>query len=800
MFFCERNDKFQCLRFQKKGRESGILFNFNLKRKMRKGFLALVMLLSVTIFAQAQVSVTSANGMSVTTLLDQHFSGGGVVIFNGRFNGQPTINSNAIGTFTNPTTTGNNMPVAGGIVMATGDCQDAASGTFSGTTGSHISPACDGDDKSPALTSALRSSGNTQTMNDVAVLQFDFIPSGEQVSFKYSFASEEYPDYVCSSFNDVFGFFISGPYDENGQLITNEGVVYQYTNIALIPGTDLPVMINTVNNGISAGSASNCVLTNTQYHRMNDNNNCKMNGYTTELSTSTVNVVPCRIYKMELATCDVGDWSFNSAVYLSANSFRIDEFSLSHPDASTPTSGANPGQFVKGCDYYDVSMYINRPATDGETHMLVFQGGDAVEGEDYELLDLQGNPAGAMLTFNEGDTAAHLRIKFLENPNDAPGDVKTLVIMTEEVNDCAARDTLSIEMIAPTPLTHKLQRETPDGWQEITDDIVYCGDVLPVNEELKIEIEGEIGDLQYLWSYGNEQTEQQNTVPVVNPMTVLVTVTDGCGRVLEDSVTFRINNAQAVAAADKDNICVGDMVTLTTDEAVQYVWTSEPYDATLAANANVREPQVSPTTTTRYSVEITDQHTCKASANVLVKVIPSVKAALRLTPTKTTLSEPDVEYQDLTVNSYSRIWDFGDGQTSTASYGIVSYSSSDTATYQVRLIAFNEANCPDTAYGTVQIRPDFTLWMPNSFTPGSGDVNSMFGPVFAFETEYELSIYSRNGDRIFVSSPKEKGWDGKVNGEDFAPNGSYVWVLMYRDGDGLLKRETGMVNLILNLR
>lgn len=170
MFFCERNDKFQCLWFQKKGRESGILFNFNLKRKMRKGFLALVMLLSVTIFAQAQVSVTSANGMSVTTLLDQHFSGGGVVIFNGRFNGQPTINSNAIGTFTNPTTTGNNMPVAGGIVMATGDCQDAASGTFSGTTGSHISPACDGDDKSPALTSALRSSGNTQNMNDVAVL------------------------------------------------------------------------------------------------------------------------------------------------------------------------------------------------------------------------------------------------------------------------------------------------------------------------------------------------------------------------------------------------------------------------------------------------------------------------------------------------------------------------------------------------------------------------------------------------------------------------------------------------------
>ncbi len=767
---------------------------------MKKSILAFVMFLSVASFASAQVTVTSAQGMNVNTLLEQYFSGGGVEIFNGKFNGQSVVNSNAIGTFLNPSTDAPNMPVSGGIIMATGNCNDGASGNSGGIEGSSISPASDGDDVSTALMYALRGSGNTQSMNDVAVLQFDFIPSGEEVSFKYSFASEEYPGYVCSSFNDVFGFFISGPYDETGQLITNEGVVYQYENIALIPGTNLPVMINTVNNGVSAGSAPNCDLTNTQYHRMNSNNNCKMNGYTTELPTSTISVVPCRIYKMELAVCDVGDHSYNSAVYLSANSFRIDEFSLSKPDASTLTSGAYPGQFVKGCDYYDISMRINRPATDGETHMLVFQGGDAVEGEDYELLDLQGNPTGAMLTFNEGDTAASLRIRFLENPNDVPGDMKTLVVMTEEVNDCASRDTLTLELVAPTPLTHTLMRQTADGWTEITDDIVYCGDVLPVNEELRIDVEGAIGDLQYQWSYGNEQTEQQNTVPVVNPMTVLVNVTDGCGRVLEDSVLFKINTAQATAAADKDNICVGDVVTLTTDEAVQYVWTSDPYDATLAANANVREPEVAPATTTRYTVEITDRHTCKASAEVLVKVIPSVNAALRLTPTITTLSNPDVEFQDVTVNSYSRIWDFGDGQTSTSSYGIVSYPSNDTATYQVRLIAFNEANCPDTAYGTVQVRPDFTLWMPNTFTPGSEDENSMFGPVFAFETEYELSIFSRNGNKIFTSSPKMKKWDGKVDGKDYAPDGVYIWVLMYRDGNGLLKRATGTVNSMLYLR
>ncbi|MEE1097952.1 MAG: choice-of-anchor L domain-containing protein [Bacteroidales bacterium] len=519
---------------------------------MKKNILFWISIFFVGFAASAQVNVTGAQGMSVTTLLEQYFSGGGVEIFNGKFNGQTTVNSNAIATFSNGATNTPNMPVAGGILMTTGAYTDAGVGSSSGIVSSSISPASDGDDVSPALRIALRSTGNTQSMNDVAVLQFEFIPSGEEISFKYSFASEEYPGFVCSSYNDVFGFFISGPYNENGELITNEGVVYNYTNIALIPGTESPVTINTVNNGTAAGSAPNCDLTNTQYFIMNGNNNCKMNGYTTELSTKSVNVVPCRIYKMELAICDVGDNAYNSAVYLAANSFRIDEYSLSKPQ---PRPGVeNPNRFIKGCDHYDLYMYMNRPATDGEAHSLVFQGGDAVEGEDYQLTDANGNPVGTMLTFNEGDTSAMLKIQFLEDPNDNPGDITQLVIMTEEVNDCAVRDTLILELVAPTPLEHTLQRQVPEGWVEITDDIVYCGDVLPVNEELNIELQGNIGDLTYQWSYGNETTEAQNTVPVINPMTVYIEVQDGCGRVLQDSVVFRINTATTTASADKDNI------------------------------------------------------------------------------------------------------------------------------------------------------------------------------------------------------------------------------------------------------
>ncbi len=51
----------------------------------------------------------------------------------------------------------------------------------------------------------------TIMLRDQAILEFDFVPIGDTVSFRFVFASEEYPEYVCSMWNDVFGFFLSGP-------------------------------------------------------------------------------------------------------------------------------------------------------------------------------------------------------------------------------------------------------------------------------------------------------------------------------------------------------------------------------------------------------------------------------------------------------------------------------------------------------------------------------------------------------------------------------------------------------------
>jgi hypothetical protein len=83
--------------------------------------------------------------------------------------------------------------------------------------------------------SALLNQAQDRTTYDATQFEFDIVPQGDSLKFKYTFASEEYNEWVGSQFNDVFGFYISGP-----------GIGTD-VNIALIPTTGQVVSINTIN-------------------------------------------------------------------------------------------------------------------------------------------------------------------------------------------------------------------------------------------------------------------------------------------------------------------------------------------------------------------------------------------------------------------------------------------------------------------------------------------------------------------------------------------------------------------------
>lgn len=125
---------------------------------------------------------------------------------------------------------------------------------------------------------------------DAAGYQVTIVPSGSRLHVKYVFASEEYPEYVGSSFNDVMAVFIDG------------------VNCATVPGTSSPVAVNTVNSG-----------SHPQFYVDNTNGaagySTSMDGLTVPL-TCTRQVTAGKPVTVRIAVADTSDRIFDSAVAL----------------------------------------------------------------------------------------------------------------------------------------------------------------------------------------------------------------------------------------------------------------------------------------------------------------------------------------------------------------------------------------------------------------------------------------------------------------------------------------------------
>ncbi|MBM3419201.1 MAG: hypothetical protein FJY17_09830, partial [Bacteroidetes bacterium] len=223
--------------------------------------------------------------------------GPGVTVSNITFNGSPS----AIGSFI---ATGTNLGIDQGIVMTTGTILNTGSGPQG--PNNQANAGVDNNAGGSALLSNLIN--GTPTLN-AAILEFDFVPYSDTVKFKYVFGSDEYPEFAPpnnTGFNDVFGFFISGP-----------GIT-GFQNIAKLPNNGGIVSINNVN-----------AITNSSFYNFNgDGNSAPYNSNTSYIQydgftdvLEAVSQVQCgETYHLVLAVADVGDGQWDSGIFLEANS------------------------------------------------------------------------------------------------------------------------------------------------------------------------------------------------------------------------------------------------------------------------------------------------------------------------------------------------------------------------------------------------------------------------------------------------------------------------------------------------
>ncbi len=194
-----------------------------------------------------------------------------------------------------------------GIVLTSGDAEGAAhnndvpnfTGEISGSPG----------DADLDTLSSIANNGNPffPPSNDACIVDLEIFAATDEINFEYLFGSDEYPEFANTSFNDIFAFLLSGPGVVGNPAIGNQ------LNLAVLPKTDTPVEINSVNN-----------LKNWQFYRNNvGGSSVQYDGLIVDSLgqkkslTATATVQPCQTYRLKLAVADRGDTAYDSGVFIS---------------------------------------------------------------------------------------------------------------------------------------------------------------------------------------------------------------------------------------------------------------------------------------------------------------------------------------------------------------------------------------------------------------------------------------------------------------------------------------------------
>jgi gliding motility-associated-like protein len=151
-----------------------------------------------------------------------------------------------------------------------------------------------------------------------------------------------------------------------------------------------------------------------------------------------------------------------------------------------------------------------------------------------------------------------------------------------------------------------------------------------------------------------------------------------------------------------------------------------------------------------------------------------------------------ISISNFSQNASEFYWDFGDGDTS--SLPQPSHLYSRPRVFTVKLWAWNEYGCVDSTSRQIDIKQDFSLFVPSAFTPNGDGINDHFAIHGGGFESYEIQIYNRWGQLIFRTNKLEKHWDGTFNGEA-VPSGVYYYLINLALEDQRRHSERGSIQI-----
>ena len=511
--------------------------------------------------ANAQIVVNTTTYTApdpATSLVNNVLLGTGVTASNIVFS-QGLINPDAqIGYFNG---SNSNLGLDSGIVLSSGNVLDAMpnsfAGGFFGGMGNYPDLLNVANSVPPMINQAFVVGG----VFDVAVLEFDFVPSSDTVKFRYVFGSDEYQTFINTQYNDVFGFFISGP-GINGPYAGNS------QNIAVVPNSNppLPITISSVQPALNG-----------QYYIDNPNNTTVgLNGFTTVLTA--MSPVTCGLtYHIRIAIADGSDSSLDSKVFLEANSFSSQGVQL-----TGSVSIGTDSILYEGCGVATIEMMRPGDVTLGDTvHFII--SGSPNNGDYTNFAD--------SLVYQPGQQSAFLNITAYQDNVVESMDTVTITTIGGICSTLISTITMYIADVPPV---------FANAGNDTT--LLCAGDPATLHASAT----GGLPGYYYTWLNGLGNSRVITVNPTVTTSYVVM-VQDTCQQVFDyDTIVVNVpivNPIVVTASADQDIVCPNQPATFTASAAggttpYNFFW-QNPY--TLGNTATFITP-----VDQWYVVEVTD--------------------------------------------------------------------------------------------------------------------------------------------------------------------------------------------------
>lgn len=711
-----------------------------------------------------------------------------------------------------------NLGLNGGIVMGTGDIA-ILDASFDGIGDFvNVNPiVTDPDllDVANTVPDLIGQNFNLTTIHDVAVLEFDFVPSSDSLSFRYVFGSEEYFGFENSEFNDVFGFFISGP-GITGSYASPSGFPDGSINIATFEsieenslGQMLPITISSICNNEALNAVYNS-------HLFVDNQSNESIGNVkgfTVVMTANVAVQCGETHHIRLAIADVSDASLSSFIFLEEKSFSSSSLSVSNSLGTQGNQLQIPcgskieltAQIESDDDYsfiwntnettQSVSVgagsYYVQASNEGcvinsdtivieESPIIIDLGEDITicknENIDLELKSLEQATPPYSYQWSTGESTENINVL-----------VGTYWVKITDANGCEGSDTIIVH-------GYNLPEAEMKGGGNICEGQTSDFPIIEIDFS---------GQSPFYFTFGNGITSIHDTSTTMTYSFEAKEKGSYLVTQLKDAKCdgFPSNSVEVTYSASSSYIengsiiCEGDSALLIVHTKVD----APPYSLYLNNGSynrvfeDLTEPkfEVYVKDTAIYTISyLLDNYNCKSLTNeglasvqfkepIFPKFITSIDSILcpvdppillEAIPSGGVLSGKGVDFEGYfhPINAFEgKSW--------------VYYSFP------------NNCNEIDSTYMLIDC--EVHLYIPNTFTPNNDRINDFFELRGDNILEFEISVYSRWGQKVFHSTSIEHQWDGTYQDKTL-PTGVYTYAVTIYGKDAEIFKQNGYVNLV----